>query len=668
MGAGIAVARLIIADKRSEGYPTAHSWGIDFPMTNLDSSRQIAGPYQNAARQRAEWDLTDVIPLPQLNAAVLDGAWGFKDMDLSKDWLQESSSYWKLVQPPGQQTKWIKYYDGRADQIGAVVSRGRLIQNPTWGFRFLRAQPPDGQTDPVYSAITLNALGTVQYQLYIQHDEWHYPSLWKSVDSGASWTQIDSLARDDAARWAAGAFMHADWISCLFIPDHLIFWLGDMPDPWIYHEPELNVPEGHVRVEVGGGQSACHFDELTFAASGTVERLIHLTPPDMINNVADTMYWYGKWPAGTSISAQMLTDGQDRVYPKATLSSDTKHTPILYSVQGIRPAAHASPTTTTLFDNTQEADKGKLESVEFTVAQNWRGSSFKALLRTTGDYDFTGNEKAQVRVALDIGGELSYTNQVTGFLETPKRRKSGDHPGEVPLELVGHDRFCRLRKKRAWLLPSFAGWNFYDAWYWLMHERAGVPDSELSIDAGASDFVYPCRLGELTLKFDNTLDIVTVADHLARAAGREWGVDQSGAVFTRALGTTPYSGSPDWTLDEDTVTEDDVAYFIDFDRDLFEVCNHQLVIGQDAEGNDVVAVWRHTKSMSDPESDPFIGDDWWQVSVAPDGGNPWLIAAFSGTQLLNYRALLIWETDGKPALFPDHYVAVQTTQLDIPTR
>lgn len=666
MSAGIGVANLIIADKRSDGYIDTHSWGLDFPMAGFDRTRRIQGAYQNnPSLDIPEWIADGVVPLPELAAAILEPQWGASDMSLD-DWYQESSTYWKLVQPPGDSLQWIKYYDGRADQSGSLISMDRPAQNGSWGFCFLRAAPPPDQADPVYLRITLNCLGTVQYRLCIRQDGLYYPTLEKSVDVGASWTVIDVLGADDAARWAAGAFGSLQWCSCLYLPDRLIFHLGDLRDPWIYYESDLVVPEGHVRVEIAGGHTAFHFDQITFPGSGTVERLIHITPPGFLSAEADTTMYGGQTPTGTAIATEMLTDGDGAVYPKATLSSDGTYSPVLYAIHVARPATHAAPVAGTIFDNTLVPHQGKLQEIEFTIAQGWRGSSFRAKLLTVGEYGITGNEKAQVRVALDTGAGISYLTQMTGYLETPKLARHGQRPGEVPLELRGRDLLCRLRNKDCKLLPAFGGWSFYNAWMWLFHEVAGLPESMISPDAGAADWILPYPPGQISMKYDQTLDIVTVADQLARAAGREWGVGVGGIVFTRPLGSVVYGGIPDFILDDETVTEADAAYLIDLDRDLFAVRNHVMCIGQDRSGNDVIASWRYTNTMTDPNNDPFIGDEWCEVRIAPEGADPYLIAMFTGSELIQYRALLRWQTEGKPTLFPDHFVYVDVAGIDVP--
>ena len=575
--------------------------------------------------------------------------------------------HWKLVQPPGRQQLWIKWYDARPDQYGALLSLDRLVKNPSWRLRFLRAQPPVSQSDPIGLAITLNAMGTVQWQVYIPGDDLSYPELWRSDDGGATAYLLDVFGNEEASRWCAGAFERIEAVKVIHIPDHLIIYLGDLSTPWIYYEAGLEIPEGEVRVEITGGQTAFHLKQLVFSSPGTIERQLVITPPDRLNDVdEDSVEYIADVPDGTGVAASMLDDGDGNLYPKAVLISTGERTPVLYQIQATRPAIHAEPITTKLFDNlTEPADKGKLEIIEFTVAQNWRGSSIQAQLRTTGEYTFRGNEKVQLKVALETGGAPSWVTQVTAYLETPHPQKSGREPGVIRPDWSARDRFCRLQNKGAKMLPSFDGWTFEGAFTWLMHEVAGIPEADLLLDDGSAEFTFPIGKSGMDLKFDASLDVVNIADQLAAAAGRRWGVDQSGAIFTELLGQDSYSGEPDWVLDEDTVEPEDVCYFIEVDRDLFALRNHVICIGQDGSGNDVLASWRCENSITDPDNDPFIGDEWCHVTIAPEGADPWLHAQFTGTELMKYRGLIVWQTNGKPTLFPGHFVEVNTTGLDV---
>lgn len=665
-------ANLIIRDKRSDGYIEKDAWGLDFPMSNLDRTRSLARVYQNAARQAPEWALDHVQPIPELSAAILMPHLSIYAMSLTpgaaNDW-QAEDAYWKIVQPPGAAQTWLKWYDGRADQLGSILGLTRISKNPSWGLRFLRARPPVGQTDPIGIAVTLNCIGTHQYQLYLPGDEGFFPQIYRSDDSGATAYLADELARDDAARWCAGAFERQEQLAVIHIPDHLIIYLGDLGDPWIYYEEGLDISEGHVRLEVTGGQAAFHFGEIVYSSQGTIERNFWITPPDRLNDEeADSVDYLGDVPDGTGIGVSMITDAETppNVYPKAVLSSTGARTPVLYEIQATRPAIRSEPVTDLLFDNeVTPGDKGKLEIVEFTVAQGWRGSSIQAQLRTAGEYTLRGNEKVQLKVALQSGGALSWYTQVTGYLETPHPQKSGREPGVIRPDWSARDRFCRLQNKGAKMLPSFDGWSFENAFYWVMCEVAGFPDADILLDDGAAEFYFPIGAGGMDLKFDATLDLATIADQLCAAAGRRWGVATDGSIFTEALGTDAYSGTPDWVLDDDTVTAEDVCYFIEVDRDVFVLRNHVIVIGQDSSGNDVLASWMHENSMSDPTADPFIGDEWCTVLIGPQGADPWLHAQFTGQELMQYRGLIVWETNGKPTLFPDHYVEVNTTGLDV---
>ena len=690
MPAGLGSANLIITDKRSDGYVEKHAWGLDFPMSNLDRTARADGITANAARHFPEWALTNIHPIPELAAAILACHAGSSSLSLT-GWTIEASGLWKAVTPVGRRLTWLKCYDGRIDQTGGIRSISVLPKNPTWRFSFLRSQPPGNQatpqTYPVEFAVTLNALGAIQYQLYIPqlwdesssvYPDAYIPTLYKSTDSGATWTPVDALASEEASRWAAGAFERFEFIYCRFIRDHLIFSLGDSSSHWIYHEQGLEIPQGHVRIECGGGHFAFHIKHAVYMDTGVIERNIGIVPPDYINPVADSMDYLGDPGDAGGFSVTMESGGSPTQYwPKATLISSPDpafgqrlYTPVLYEVQATRPATHSAPITTVIFDNEAiPADKGRLLSCEFTIAQDWRGSSFSAQLRTaTGsdEYNLSGNEKAALKVALDAGAGVSWVHQLTGYLETPTYSLLPDDPGQMIIHLAAHDRIVRLRNKCVGPLPSFAGWTAAAAFAWLFHEVAGIPDADILIDADAYDWLYPCPFSWLILKFDATATVVDIADELAKAAGRRWGIDQLGRVFTRLDLADVYGGTPDFILDTAAVSDQDKLYFVEFDRDLFAVRNRIICIGNDADGAEVMASFRFDGSLSDPTADPFIGDDWCQVVIGPDGLNPWVYAQIKGAELLKCRGILCWETDGKPTLFPDHFVEVQVPGIGVP--
>lgn len=675
MSAGRGVANLIITDKRSDGYPTAHGWGLDFPLERLD--RVV-----DSARQLPEWDLDHIHPVPEIGAAILACHAGSVDMALA-DWNQVISSYWKEVQPPGRIHKWLKWYDARADYEGQLRSTFRWPKNPTFRLSFLRAQPPATQTEIVFFALTLNALGTVQYQLYftqllhetdpgLTNADIFFPKLLKSTDSGATWEVVDRFTCEQASRWSNDAFERLEVVYCRFLDDHLVISLGEIGRNWIYYEEGLEIPEGHVQFDCGGGQIAFHAKLATYMPTGTIERKVKITPPDFINDVADSVDYTGDPGDAGGVSVSMET-GSGQIWPKAILvaSSPRYYTPVISNITARRPSVHAAPVATVLFDNVAVGgDQGKIIEADFTVASRWRGSTFNAALRTTqgaDEYDFSGNEKAQLKVALDLGAGISYTTQVTGYLEVPRIGVDGRDPNQIILQLAARDRLCRLDNKRAWACPAFDGWTFEDAFTWLLHERGGVPTADLLLDAEANAYTLPTRsTGGLRLKFDHTATIVQAADELARAAGRRWGINQLGQVFAELDLPLEYGGSPDFILDDDAVSDQDKIYWVEFERDLFSLRNHVLILGEDADGNEVMASWRATNSLSDPTFLPYIGDDWWEVALGPAGCDPWVAASLQGQEMLEYRGLLTWETDGKPTLFPDHFVEVQAAHLGVP--
>jgi hypothetical protein len=680
MPAGRGVANLLITDKRSDGYVEKQAWGLDFPMVNLDRTFACDGITRNASVKVPEWWLTNIHPIPELGAAILACHAGSSSLSLAS-WTV-NSGLWKEVVPIGRTQRWLKFYDGSINATGSIVSNIALPANPTWRFMFLRSQPPGTdvapQSSPVDFAITLNAWGSPRYKLYIPQlwDETsavqpdaYFPTLYKDGIA------VDALNRDDASRWAASALEQINFVYVRFIKDHLIISLGDIADHWIYHEDDLWIPEGQVQVDVNGGQFAFHVKHADYMSSGIIERSVHILPPDYINPVSDAMDWLGDPGLSGGISVDMETDGTE-YWPKATLvsSPDPVHggnfyTPVLYEIQATRPALLADPIATVIFDNANvPGDQGKLIEAEWNVAQDWRGSWFRAKLRTltgSAEYDLSGNEKATLSVLNEVIGG-SPVPQVTGYLETPVYTRKGEDPNQQIIELQAHDRQVRLRNKNVGPLPSFGGWSFGDAFSWLMTQCAGIPADDVLLDDDASDWLYPCPMGWLILKFDQTLDVIAVADELCKAAGRKWGIDQNGSVFTALDLADVYSGTPDYVVDESNIGDQDQFYFVEFETDIFAVRNRVMAIGYDGSGTEVMASFRFDGSLSDPSAEPFIGDDWCEVSIAPDGCDPWVYAQLRCSELLKRRGIAIWEGDGQPSLFPGNFALFNVSGIRIP--
>ena len=303
----------------------------------------------------------------------------------------------------------------------------------------------------------------------------------------------------------------------------------------------------------------------------------------------------------------------------------------------------------------------------YQINENYRGSNFSARLRLpngSDDLAVTGNEKALLRTGLDFGEGCNPTDQVTGYLDEPSYIADAEQPDAVILELHARDLMVRLNNKACPFLPSFGGWTFGDAFYWVMHESAGLPDGMIELDSGAGDFEFPCPTSELILKFDNLAQVVDVADELARAAGRKWGISPAGNVFTWI--PSIYSGSADFTLDETSQTPQDHFSVAEMTRDIFSARNFILVFGRDRDGNDqVVACSQHNPSVTSRTDPDYIGDEWWDVSIAPDGADPWVVCSLRAEELLHSRGLLSWETEGKPELFPGQYVAVYVSGIGV---
>jgi len=660
------VANLVITDKRSDGYPTSQSWGMDWVMSDLARGANRPGAYQNDAGSVPEWELIGTRAVPALNAVILQPIFAAGDMDLD-DWTQEASTYFKEVQPTGFDSAWLKYYDATEDQYGTLRSNSALTINPSWALNFLRAQPAHDQAEPVAISITVGVQASMQYQLYIPQ-RWiagaaapdsRYPSLWKSEDTGATWSLVDECRHEGARSWAQEAFDRPTWVWWLTLGDYLVIYLGDTC--WVYHEAGLEIPAGMVEVTIEGGQAAFQMEQIQFTPSGTIERLVGIIPPEYITDDPDTIDTLGDVDDQRTIVATMETAG-DTIWPKAALAtSDPYHTPVLYAIQATREAVYDEGDASLLFDNVVNAgDKGKLHNLRWTIAQDWRGSSFSGKLLTAQGYDeygLTGNERAQLSISLDTTPPV-YHVVGTGYLVAPEYPRDPQLPSNEVIELQFRDRLSRLERKAVGDCPAFDGWYLSDALNWLFCQIGGVDPAELLLDDTATEYQFAWAPGSLNLKFDAQTRVVDAADQICRAAGRTWGVDQLGQVFTATSGDADYDGTPDYTLDESTVTEEDHIYPVHTAQDVSQARNQIVVLGTDAAGNEVRACWRMTDSMSNPTSSPYLGDLACDVMVCPPGADPYLLASLQGRRLATAAQHLIWQTNGKPNLLPGMFVAV----------
>jgi hypothetical protein len=193
--------------------------------------------------------------------------------------------------------------------------------------------------------------------------------------------------------------------------------------------------------------------------------------------------------------------------------------------------------------------------------------------------------------------------------------------------------------------------------------RAGVPDALIvAADDGYVIEAMPDRW-KSRYEFGNDVQVTAALDAVVSGRGWMWGVDYLGRIWT---GPEPaYSGTPDFVLDQAAMAEEDRIVAVEAERAAENFRNYVAVFA----GHDDLdaAIWHDEASHRDPSSAAFIGDDWWDVVVAPDEPNPAMLAWQIFTDDRRERCDLVWETAGKPSLRPGMFVQVAVDGLDVPS-
>ncbi len=646
-------ADLVVDNPQADGLLATHGFAYDWRFEPGKDERPA-----DAEVLRPEWLLDGCEIVPVIHALGLRGYAEKTDMDLAR-WTVEAGQSWKVIKPAGRpQVSYLFCYDARPNQYGIVLSSEEYEPRvAVWLWRF---SPPDGQTDPVMVEVTLhgNGLGpayTVQVPLH-DHD-YKYPRLWRHEVGEADPHLVDELGRYDAARlgMADGAAEQMLWIE--ETDGVLVVSISGAAEPWVYKPGDgLGPSRGHVSVTVRGHCAMFNLQAIKYPATGTATPSQYLTVPAWMSQTPQYLPVAG----GTGIVsvAEEAGSGGGNTRPEVTLiAAEPDKRPVAYTVHEYHTptfAAGVSSPRSTMGD-------------ENLMRLRWRrrlgrGWSFEAELRDfDGAYQWRGNEK----VTVAAGWQAADNQVMVGYLQGPARRRDAEgYVGRATVAVEGRDYIAarlRGRKFMAWH-GSPVGWN-YAAWFRYVLTRAGVPDALIvAPDDGYVLDAMPERWRS-RYEFGNDVEVAAALDAVVGGRGWMWGVDYLGRIWT---GPEPaYTGVPDFVLDDEAVAEEDRIVSVEAERAAEDFRNYVAVFAgrEDLDA----AIWHDEASHRDPSSAAFIGDDWWDVVVAPDEPNPAMLAWQTFSEARRERCDLVWETAGRPGLRPGMFVRTDVGGLGVPT-
>lgn len=642
-------AKLTIDNPDADGLLSKHGFGYDWRFQFDAQANPSAAPHF-----RAGWLLDNCEIIPSIQALGLRGYAVKADMSLD-DWtVLYGQGYWREETPKGRPAvRWLAYTDARANQYGSVMSNG--IFEPRVAVWLIRFLPPPDQADPVFVEITLHG-ETVSYVLQVPlHDQtYKYPRLHRDLGEGPELVDEWQVAAGRGIVLSNDVVVQAWWIE---ETDGLLIISAEGADePWVY-EPEnddLRPQAGHVTVTFRGHCGLFNLQPISYPASGTAKPARYMPVPDWMN-ASDANYLAVVSPRGEgTVSVADDSRGDYLHRPAVTLTASHPHRrPIVYAVHQYHRPTFSAPRSS------PEGTAGRAELLHLTWTRRWpRGWEFRAVLRDPEGH-WADRAKLNCKCTVEAGWDGDYQPIMVGYLQRPGQTRGAD--SQKRLELEGRDYvLARLVDKKYCAWPcSPDGWVLAEWVRWMLN-RAGVPDDLLDItDDG---YIVPRQRRKQTqFEFRHDTPLLRALDEVLASHNWLLWIKPDGKI---AVGPEPqYSGTPDFTLDEDSMTADDVIYRIEATSEG-EPRNYVAVFY----GTDVVAeIWHDEASHRDPSDPDFIGDDWWRVVVEPDQPAPAQRAQALLLQSMRRRQLLRWETVGKPSLKPGDFVKVEVDGIGVPS-
>ena len=707
-----AICQATIDDPRADGIIEDGGFGLlqQFRFTDHFETR----PGDLSRHPMPEWDYTvggqhNVEPIPELNAVAPRGVVDRDDMTLysaaapSGQWektntegLTNCSDLWKEVYPLGHpRALHLFFYDARgaysADlgYFGELTSRFDFHEDPSFSLRALRYAPSPTLPQDGYSYLELQLLAdpeTGQWTLVLpvagSEGQARYPRLgWRQTPED-DWTVLTEfrVAPHEARSLRSKPFEQV--VTWETVDGHFLLNIDGHRQAF-YVPPELRpssgplIPAGPMRVIVYGHAAMLNVTQIRYPLGDVVDSYVERADYFPVDNTVfpgSPSYGAVAWePEGTTATATAtvtVVDNEDRYIPRIEFTSPHNYRRAVAYLHEIDFEPVISAGTT---DPYETQGQSVIVEADGELTSDWRDAKCKATLDldradASSLPDWKGNNKVAVVAGWDDGGSTDTATQFTGHLSSAAHRRRGDRPERVLMDLRARDGFRRLERKYWQHLGSFAGWTLEDAFTRVLNQ-CGIPDSKISYTGEAVTIPRPERLAEPRFDFPEDTCVIKGLDQLVAACGHVWGVDQTGSWFCRL--PVGYGGTPDFTLDDDTVTEGDVTFRLQADalrdgRPGKRGFVNAVFVRIDRGGEPEYAWRRDVDSHQEPTADDFIGDDWWHVFVGHDEQSASALAEQILSERQHRRRMLHFTCNGKPGLFPDHFVQVDATGIGVP--
>lgn len=692
-----AAAKLIIDNPNADGQVTTWGIGRDWEAAEERAmfrglSADITGQYGWRYNGQFEY-------LEKLKAIGPIGAATFADMNID-GWTATQGAWAESSKAGALRYTHLHFYDGRTglvatNEYGIITSTASFTPNlalSVWRFPATKEETDPcvfevhflgSGTAPVY-ALSFPASGPggtfYSSQFGASGAQYTNPALIGRLPGQSTWTVIDEWKGGGAPQQAQGissaAFFQGMRIE--YADGWLLVKVVGTNETWAYSGPwrdnagnlhDFALGSGQLQIRVCGHTAMFAVTQLEYPTSAVLlpSAYFFTVPPW---NTTPAYRLISAIPAGSGITAAANIYGNGS-RPAVTFISTGATRALLYNVQEYRTAtvgnAESNPFTT------EGSVAMQIESIQGQLDGSWRGATMEAEVKSQlGETmpELKANDKIDALVSLDSGNTwirqfLGYNVPLDKYVE-----EGGIGRVRANLHAASWDEARGKRKLMLWNC-SFEGWPIDTAFRYLLN-RAGVPDSLISIDArvsadsmGAYYYLPICSpKGERLLQFRLDESLTSALDQIAKLRGLQWGVDQDGKVFLRPP-LTHTAGASDFTITDTVADAQDFRSFKRV-RSVDDYFNCLLVLA--GEGFSMAArLWQDFGSINTPTDANFIGDDWWKVICQPEGDNVQQIAEREWNGRTEGADLIYWKTSGNPELLPDMYLKVQVSGMDITT-
>lgn len=588
--------------------------------------------------------------------------------------------YWRLAYPSGGMNLPHLHFNHPAPGGYGLATSLWFAQN--FFVRALRYAPVVGETAPVVISVEMVPVAGARHRWGLRlpafSDDEKYPSLWCMPLSDP--TQHIRYAEWDGAD--AGGAVNGQkpleqiiWIEQL--GPYLRIWLSTNGNgnTWIVKRPDVTDGQPidcYLQIGVSGHQVMFLPQPLAYPPYAEARPKSYSAVPSGWSVSGFTLRNSAHVPGGTALALTWETDPLNaRGYrPKLVATASEPYKRAICWRVDVETIPVFQAATGAM------ADK-KIKRVRWSRNDRWQGCEFTGSLDATETATiptWQGNEKAWLKVAKDPPltdpvTPPTWIAKVMGYLDAPKtsigKAVEATYIKQREYEFTARDGVVARLPKHTMMFSCSPCGQTLGPWFRATLLRAEVPAALILVPADLE--TIPIRdmdpMSEERFRYGHEQGVVQALDEVLDSLGLRWGVDKAG--YYHPFRIPVYSGTPDWTLDEDTTTEEDYCWDLKSERSIEDFRNYVLAVAE-VQGLEMFAIAADTGSHYTTSDKRYIGESWWKVVMSAESESAALAATRELEKSKRSAHRVAWSTPVKD-LSPGQFVKVQVANLGIPT-